>query len=650
MAAVFLVACALTFLCPISTGLGARDDAWVGEAAVIAAASSVGAPWPGTASTWDAGECVVPLAAQKTLADAQKATYDVDEGYPAMAATVSAVPEGCVLEWPELDAVLQAVMISQAERRHVNGEADTLVSRRLGLGTVYLVVHQYGDIKMARNLCENMKTAGIALGDVLLVTGNPALNTAFEEEGFPNRLFVDAWRLKVWQRKASDDGLQGTGLCARDDAVALRLVVAREILMRGYSVVNSDVDVVWQKPFPMQLYLDADVAYSLYNGPALDSNFMPLKRLWDTVSHDKRVLWHLESAPFCGGLWFYASTPKARRIFHQYFRRAVLDRGETCGDQKAWNTWLSRNRHQFRYVRHGDRTLDLGRNGDADAAVLGMLPVTQFPTAMTWFYGRHGIMRNDESVVAFHLAEFGSTGKDWGLREVGLWRGDHASWFAGRFLVAEVYVPPAEAFVEKRIPYGASAHEWHAGVELQILRLVLQAAQHLGRIPILPAFLCAATPKAGRFAFPPGQAPVWCDVGWHYSWRRLEEVHGPSGFRESRFLHNPAAHTMTSTMQWMHDLPPGSPLASLLPGQRGREDHSDIRGAWARLSPSPPFSGTSATSAEPSTSDVTGIDVLVMGIRVTRAMAKSGLGVRMPPEITDDSLGIAPATREHGCC
>ena len=30
--------------------------------------------------------------------------------------------------------------------------------------------------------------------------------------------------------------------------------------------------------------------------------------------------------------------------------------------------------------------------------------------------------------------------------------------------------------------------------------------------------------------------------------------------------------------------------------------------------------------------------------------AKSGLGVRMPPEITDDSLGIAPATREHGCC
>jgi len=670
------IACVAVCVCPTIRGggrggRGAADDAWIDEASVAVSAMGVGAPWPGTDVFWDAGECVLPVEAQRVLADAQRAAYSADvDGFAAMAATVAAVPAGCVLEWPELDAALQRIMVSQAARRvagdrarlraggrdgGVEPEQLQVVSRKLGLGTVYLVVHQYGNVKMARSLSAGMRAAGIPLDDVLLVTAESGLRDAFAAERLQH-LFVDAWRLEMWQRKGSDDGLVGTGLCARDDAVALRLVVAREILMRGYSVVNSDVDVVWLRPFPVREYLDVDVAYSLYNGPALASRSLGLKRLWDAASHATRVLWHLEGEPFCGGLWFYASTPRAKRIFHHYFRRAVLDRGETCGDQKAWNTWVARNRHQFRAVRHGNVTLHVGptRGPDdtADAAVLGMLPVSRFPTAMTWFYGRHGVQPPYEGVVAMHLAEFGSFGKDWGLRELGLWRGDRASWFAGRFMLVDLRVPPDELPRGGGLPFGVPPRAWHANVELQVLRLVLFAAPRLGRIPVLPAFMCAAVPKAGRLAFPAEATPQRCDAGWHYSWRLLEAVHGPSGFRESRFLDNAAAASNVSsaprawTMQWLHSLPPGSPLVGLVEPDSVDMNARESDRAWAPLWPL----ATPGPDARVHGDVETHPDVLVLGVRITESAATSGLPFRLPPGITDDALGIGPATREHGCC
>lgn len=285
--------------------------------------------------------------------------------------------------------------------------------------------------------------------------------------------------------------------------------VARVVNL-GYSVLHTDIDVIWLKsPQPYLMCEGPAAAPGGEYGPTARFSCEPLLVADVAVSSDNMSpgrdtegrAGYSAGGTFNTGLLFIRPTPKGREFAREWHANVVSPKvgsrfAPLTSDQQVFNHMMRKPGWPGIQASQGASVMTEAWDG---RVTLGALPLALFMNGHGYFVQR-AHQRLQVTPFAAHatysLDNHDGIAKRQRFREAGLWLADESSYFEGRYLALAGTVPPA---VQERLHHYQTKQlaqtniDTHArALEAYVaeLRDALALAQALKRTLVLPRWTC----------------------------------------------------------------------------------------------------------------------------------------------------------------
>lgn len=373
-------------------------------------------------------------------------------------------------------------------------ELDALLSRvASGEDHVYLVINpQRGSPKMAVANARMLDRLGIK--NYIIAATDVTHTNYFKSLGInaicPFDLYM-AWPI-----------------CFRDDSSAIEIALTLEILKRGYSVINIDVDVILFRKWKRE-HLDADFAVSSYAPYRTD---------------DPNAAFNHVTSFLCFGLWTCRATPTGIRLWTSFMLKAALsvkpgpNGGWICDDQDIFHRWIQERQDRVSTFFSGPNSINRRDAGNDNSTFSMRALVNEFITPGDVFHFRVDPDTWKDNTVAIHMTTLGDHDvKSMAMHEIMINFGEDP----------EYWEVPTLIMSYDHHGYKSNQQNLESGFVT-----LAAVAKHCGRAFVVPRLACDQTTH--RI----GGNDKWCYYFQRYSVNRLQ--HYTNGlYRASTFPDHP---------------------------------------------------------------------------------------------------------------